>query len=407
VNVAKRSRQVRLALLLVLFSALPLHLVQAQPASGAEVESLPAGDSLPIDLVKTDQEIQENQRNLEQTRMRLAELDGRVTDLATKEKASLTRIASLAEQVTLIRKYLRQLKEQSVARNREIAQTAQQMQNTTKELSARRQALARRLTGIYKYGRLNPLEALLSARSVGEVFRKTLYLRWVVRADQQLAAELSRLQDELAGQKARLVAAHSELERLQRERLDQQAKLDAALSTESAILSQVRTEREAAQTLQQQLTETAARLRELLAVLQRRKEQAQPSGTSGFETAKGKLPWPVRGKVIAQFGAQVHPRYKTRTTNLGIDIKAEPLAPVAAVAPGRVSYADQFMGYGNLVIVDHGSGFYTLYSNLEEMTPKVGADLAAGARIGKAGEYLHFEIRKDGKPVNPLDWLKP
>ena len=80
---------------------------------------------------------------------------------------------------------------------------------------------------------------------------------------------------------------------------------------------------------------------------------------------------------------------------------------VQSVAPGKVAYADQFMGYGNLVIVDHGSGFYTLYGNLDEMGPKVGADVLAGSRVGSAGDYLHFEVRKDGKPVNPMDWLAP
>ena len=232
-------------------------------------------------------------------------------------------------------------------------------------------------------------------------------LRWIARADQRVAAELSQLNLELALQRTRLVAAHSELERLQRERLAQQATLNSALAAESALLKKVRGDKESGQALQQQLAESAGRLRDLLAGLQRRKEQARPQGASDFETGKGKLPWPLRGKVIAGFGSQVHPRYKTRTSNLGIDIKAEPAARVQAVAAGRVAYADQFMGYGNLVIVDHGAGFYSLYSNLSDMSAKVGADLAAGAIVGTAGDYLHFEIRKDGKPVNPMDWLKP
>jgi murein hydrolase activator len=90
-----------------------------------------------------------------------------------------------------------------------------------------------------------------------------------------------------------------------------------------------------------------------------------------------------------------------------VDIKAGQSAAVHAVAAGRVVYADQFLGYGNLVIVDHGSGFYTLYSNLTEMSLQVGAAVAAGTQVGVVADYLHFEIRKDGKSVDPLDWLKP
>jgi len=392
---------------LILYSLFPACALQAQPLPAIAPDSVPPTESLPIDVQQLDREIQENELDLEQTKQRLAELDGKLVDLSAKERSGLARIASLEEQVDLTRKYLRQLQDQSAARTREIAQVARQIQQTASEVETRKQALGRRLVAIYKYGRLNPLEALLSTRSLPEIYRTMLNLRWIARADQRVAAELSQLNLELALQRTRLVAAHDELERLQRERLTQQVTLNSAVAAESALLKKVRGEKEAGQALQQQLAESAGRLRDLLAGLQRRKEQARPQGSSDFETGRGKLPWPLRGKVIAGFGSQVHPRYKTRTNNLGIDIKAGPGAQVRSVAPGRVAYADQFMGYGNLIIVDHGAGFYTLYANLDEMSAKVGTEVAAGTTVGTASDYLHFEIRKDGKPVNPIDWLKP
>ncbi len=154
--------------------------------------------------------------------------------------------------------------------------------------------------------------------------------------------------------------------------------------------------------------ESAVQLRNLLATWNAEKNtQSQTSDTPANSAAKGSLPWPLHGRIIATFGSKLHPRYKTKTSNLGIDIRAAPSSPVRAVADGRVAYADQFLGYGNLVIVDHGGGFYTLYANLTEMTARVGNEVTAGTRLGAAGDYLHFEIRKDGKPVNPMDWLQP
>ena len=381
--------------------------LQAQPPlpPNPDSVSLPTLDS--VDVQQLDREIQDNQVELEQTKKRLAETSARLTELAAKERAGLARVASLEERVNLTRKYVRQLEDQAAARTREIAQVARQIQQTTTEVTKRKQDLGRRLTGIYKYGRLYPLEALLSTRSLPEIYRKMLYLRWVARSDQRLAAELSQLNLQLALQRTRLVAAHTELEHLQREQLAQQATLNAAMAAESALLKKVRGDQETSEALRQQLEESAGRLQQLIAGLQRRKEQTQPQRTTDFETGKGNLPWPLRGKVIAGFGSQVHPRYKTRTNNLGIDIKGGPGAQVRSVASGRVAYADQFMGYGNLVIIDHGAGFYTLYANLDEMAARVGADVAAGTKVGTAGDYLHFEIRKDGKPVNPSDWLKP
>jgi septal ring factor EnvC (AmiA/AmiB activator) len=401
-----RERMARIPPLLVLCFPLLISAVQAQPLPPPDTGLVEHESPETLTVRQIDQLIRENQTELERTRQRLAQIESQLDELSGREKASLAKLASLQEQISLIRDYLARLRKQAAARSSEIAHVARQIQETTTKAEVRKAELGRRLQSIYKYGRINPLTAFLSTHSVPEVYRKMTYLRWVVRADQRLAAELKELNIELELQRSRLVAARLELERLQGEQQAQEAKLSSAIAAESALLKKVRSEKEAGQALREQLSESAGRLQDLLIDLQRRKEQAQTQTTTEFESTKGKLPWPLRGKIIAAFGSQVHPRYKTRTSNLGIDIEAEPSASVQAVAAGRVAYADQFMGYGNLVIVDHGAGFYSLYSNLDEMTARVGSEVAAGASVGTAADYLHFEIRKDGKPVNPLDWLR-
>ncbi|MCX6843917.1 MAG: peptidoglycan DD-metalloendopeptidase family protein [candidate division WOR-3 bacterium] len=403
----KGERRIRISLFSLLCSLFLTSALQAQPLPPLGPDTTAPATPETLSAQQLDQQIQQNGVQLEQTKQRLAEVENQLADLTGKEQAGLARLASLDEQISLTRNYLARLRNQAAVRTSEMAQVARQIEQTSAEAASRKEALSRRLIAIYKYGQLNPLTALLSTRSVPEVYRKMLYLRWVVRADQRLAAELSQLNLDLAAQRARLIAARTELERLQREQLDQQAKLNMAIAAESALLKKVRNEKETGQALQQQLTESTGRLQNLLADLQRRKENTQPQSATEFETAKGSLPWPLRGKVIATFGSKVHPRYKTKTSNLGIDIKAEPSADVRAVAPGRVAYADQFMGYGNLVIVDHGGGFYTLYANLTEMTTQVGTEVTTGTKVGVVADYLHFEIRKDGKSVDPTDWLKP
>ena len=406
-----RARISLLSFLCSLFLTFPLSSTAQLPeVELPNPESLVAGSSPleTLDVRQIDAQIQQNQTALEQTRQQLAELENKLADLAGKEQAGLAKVAALEEQISLTRRYLVRLRDQAAARTREVAQVARQVQRTTSEMTTRRQNLGRRLTGIYKYGRLNTLASVLSTRSMPEVYRKMLYLRWIARADRRVATELSELNLQLALQRSRLLAARTELDRLEQEQLAHQASLNSSQAAESALLKKLRSEKAASEEMQRQLSQSAGRLKQLLSDLERRREQAQtPAGRqSQFAGLQGKLPWPLRGKVIAGFGSLVHPRYKTKTSNLGIDIKAAPGATVQAVAPGRVAYADQFMGYGNLVIVDHGSGFYTLYSNLDEMSVGVGSDVGTGTRVGTAGDYLHFEIRKDGKPVNPVDWLR-
>ncbi len=125
-----------------------------------------------------------------------------------------------------------------------------------------------------------------------------------------------------------------------------------------------------------------------------------------LEEKKGKLPWPVSGEVVGRFGVQVDPKYGTRTKNLGVDIASKEGSPVRTIWAGRVSYADVFIGQGIMVIVEHGGGFYSVYSRLRELRVKSGDDVKAGDVVGLSGEVLHFELRIGGKAVDPLEWLE-
>lgn len=110
--------------------------------------------------------------------------------------------------------------------------------------------------------------------------------------------------------------------------------------------------------------------------------------------------------MVRQFGLQLDPRYGTRTRNQGIDIACAEGSAVTAVDSGLVSFADRFRGYGLTVILEHGSGFYSIYSRLRDIRVLTGRRIAAGDTIGSASDTIHFELRVGGKSVDPLDWLR-
>lgn len=359
-----------------------------------------------LKLPELDAEIARNQAELDRTRQQLNQVRVQVEQLGAKEQASLGKLNTIEEQVTLTQRYLRQLRAQAEARTREVAAAAVRIRQTTELARAREADLARRLVSVYKYGRTFPLEALLSTRSLPEMYRKLVYLRWIARADRKLAGELVALSLEQEEQRRRLLVARADLGRLADEQARQERSLAAARAAEQAMLSTVRSQRTDRESLAVQLAGAAGRLEALVGELLRRKSRMAP-GESEFARGRGTLPWPLRGRLASSFGAQTHPRYGTRTTNLGVDIETQAGTTAAAVAAGSVVYADQFLGYGKLVIVDHGAGFYTLYGHLDDIGVSVGTAVEAGSAVGTAGDLLHFEVRRDGKPVNPLDWLKP
>ena len=135
--------------------------------------------------------------------------------------------------------------------------------------------------------------------------------------------------------------------------------------------------------------------------------------TASFISHKGRLIRPVKGKVISRFGPSSTGDYKSFTFQKGIDIKVERGEPVKSVFKGEVMFAQWLKGYGNLLIINHGDNYYTLYAHVEEIFKKEGERVETGEVIATAGDTgsikgmcLHFEVRHHGKPVNPTKWLR-
>jgi len=129
-------------------------------------------------------------------------------------------------------------------------------------------------------------------------------------------------------------------------------------------------------------------------------------------SARSRLPWPLEGQVLTRFGTQRHPQFGTMVYRRGIEIQAHEGESVRAVQGGLVAYADWYKGYGKLMIIDHGGGFYTLYGNLSRLDLKKEDRVAGGQVLGLAGETggtkgskLYFEIRRNGEAQDPLAWL--
>jgi murein DD-endopeptidase MepM/ murein hydrolase activator NlpD len=171
-----------------------------------------------------------------------------------------------------------------------------------------------------------------------------------------------------------------------------------------------------------ELTEASRRLETFIRDLQAKQRRlakvppARPPGDTpnvGFGELRGRLPWPTDGRVISAFGPQVHPRFGTKTFRNGVDIEAAGGTDVAAVYAGHVVYTGWFKGYGNLIILDHGNEYYTLYAHVAEILVKEGDDVRPAQRIGTvgdtgslAGPRLYFEVRYQGKPQDPEHWLR-
>ncbi|MBU1399357.1 MAG: peptidoglycan DD-metalloendopeptidase family protein, partial [Proteobacteria bacterium] len=141
---------------------------------------------------------------------------------------------------------------------------------------------------------------------------------------------------------------------------------------------------------------------------------AYNASLKGLESLKGLLNQPVRGRIVSPFGAYTDPKYNVVNFRSGIDIEAERGEPIKSVVAGKIIYSGWLKGYGNMIIIDHGDSYYTVYAHLEENFKSKGDLVEAEEVIATAGDAgslsgpgLYFEVRHHGKPVDPVEWFKP
>jgi len=356
----------------------------------------------------TAEDIEKNKQELSEIRKKLKAVEERLENLKKEEKGILKMIETIEEKTNLTKKLINQLN--TTIKNYEnlIANLENDIKTTKKKIEEKEKDIDKLVILLYKIKTRLPLEIYFSNKSLPEVYSKLINLNYIAKENQNQIHELSLLKTKLEKDKRQLLLAYEEVKTLKEQKEAEEKRLKERKEEQKKILRQIRTEKSEQEKLQQELKDAERRLANLIAELERKRAKRKlPPGAHYLEKEKNFLPWPVRGKIISYFGSQSHPKYQTKIKNQGIDIQTEFGTKVIAIAPGRVVYADRFRGYGNMVIIDHTEGYYTVYANLSEIAVRVNQEVKAKEVIGLSGEYLHFELRKEGQPVNPLEWLAP
>jgi septal ring factor EnvC (AmiA/AmiB activator) len=244
----------------------------------------------------------------------------------------------------------------------------------------------------------------------------------VARHEKKLAAELKATQDQLSAQNKKLRQQQQEKHNLVLEISKQLADLTKIRNEKRSLVRRLRNNKTARLLAIKKLESSKESLLEAIRRSELARKAGKKTGTAekrwiplkgNFSKNKGRMNWPVSGKIITKFGKYTDPILKTTLKNTGIDIKADFGKPIRAVYSGRVSLITFMAGYGNTVILEHGGGYYTVYSHLNEIYVAQGETVEAGKTIATVGESgsltgpkLHFELYAKQKPVNPLTWLR-
>ena len=372
---------------------------------------------------KRDDPLQAEQRKLQQTQKQLKEERERAAAARARETSLLAELEESERRLAAKKGDVARLETRIKKAQSDVQVFRGEISKLEKQRAGQTNALAGRLRVMYRvHAQGGALPVILSGDDPVTRAVAVRHLASLAALDARLIQEYRVTSDRLADRKAREEAQQQELAGLHEDAKREQAEVDREVAKRRVILAKVRDERAYHERMVGELTEASNRLEAFIRELQAKQRKLAkippPKGgieppAVGFGALKGRLPWPTEGRIVTGYGAQVHPRFGTRTFRNGVDIEAAVGRDVLAVHAGHVIYTGWFKGYGNLIIVDHGNEYYTLYAHIAEIEAKEGDDVRQGQRIGTvgdtgslAGPRLYFEVRYQGKPQDPEQWLR-
>ena len=342
------------------------------------------------ELLNIQQQMEEQQRRAEQARR--------------KER-------SVSEQLRHIQGELDSAQGEFDAINDQLEHTEEQIRSNVelsarlvKRLEAQTKTLHRRLRDIYKNGQVNYLDVLFGAKDFNDFVSRMDILKKILAYDNALIqgtrsdrAALAKAKEQLEADRGKIV----ELRKLAAIKRDQVA---SRRQERQGVLNAATYERETAEQAYRELIETSKEIEQMIRRIQ--------SGEKNVGGSTGTMLWPAEGEITSPFGWRTHPIFGTQRLHTGIDIGADYGDTVRAADGGVVIHSDWMGGYGNAVIIDHGNGISTLYAHNSQLLVSEGQAVAKGQAISRVGStgystgpHLHFEVRQNGSPVNPLNFL--
>ncbi len=350
--------------------------------------------------------IKDKRKELENTRRRLKKVRAEISKLTREKKNILKKLSLLEEKEELTGKLLTQLIQEEKQTLNQINIIEKSIDSLNTEVKRLREDVNNFILKYYIYRRII-MKNFFNIANPSEYFRKVVLLKRFTLEDKKKIEYYLLLEESLRKKREELQKNIEYLGSIKEEKNQEIDSLRMARLEKRNEIKRIENEKRKKKKLEKELLAAQRRLENLISRMEReRKKKSTGKKEKSYVKKKGKgtLDWPCKGKVVAGFGLVRHPRYGTKIKNQGIDIKCS--GKVKAVLSGTVVFSDKYLGYGNMVIISHGKGYYSVYSNLDGVRVKSGNKVKKGDVIGTCNDILHFEWRVNARSVDPLKWLK-
>ena len=367
-------------------------------------------------LITQDVDRYQQQTRLQQIRKEIEGYRRKVRREERKERQLIDAVAQFDREIDLTHQLLTELEKEEKKKGKQISKISRELDATRDELDRLQQIYARRIVNFYKYGRMKDIELLLSAKSFNQTLTWFKFQQLIAQNDKRNYANILKKKEKIETQRNKLKEEAVSQRKIINEKKDEEKGLKNKSKERNKLLVQVQDNK---QVFMQRLKDNENSMREiqrLINVEEDKRLTLEQEGivqTTDFPALKGRMIWPTIGKVINQFGRYRHPKWRSVTLqNIGIDIQAEFGQDVRATAKGIVTAITWRRGMGNIIMINHFGGYFTVYTHLSQIIIQVDESVEAGQVIGSVGDsgslsgpMLHFEIWKNKQALNPEEWL--
>ena len=373
---------------------------------------------------KIEKDIQFRNSELDHLRKEIADYERKIKNTSDREKSEIERLNEIDEEISLVRNLIYRLRREEKIKEKSITQAEVTIEKKESEHTSLVNRYAKRVTHTYKKGRLSDLEKLLDAKSWRQAVYRAKYIKIISEHDRSLADEIRRNLIEIEAKRTVLERELTDIRKIDKEKLSRKKWLEQRRRVRNKELGNLKRDRQKMSVALNQRKKAAQQMESIIshlerervariAELERRRKEMALLDSVPFKELKGKLPWPIEGKVISRFGTYQNPNLKTVTENTGIDIHGSEGTEVRSIYDGIVTTVTYIRGYGNTVILDHGDGFYSVYTHVMDVEVEENSYVNARdiiAHVGDSGSLegtkLHFEIWGNKDKLNPELWLK-
>jgi len=355
-------------------------------------------------------QIGQEKTELEKLKEKIARQEKAIKRAGKKENSALMTLQKIGNRLKLKERELKIYQWNKKINQDKILRLEKKIALAEIHLFGQKKILGKRLRAIYKEGSMFPVKVLFSSENFNDLIQRIKYMGLITEYDARIFEKYNFRFNLLAEEKRALLEARAKLDQLQKDTEKNKEAINNRKNEKSIFLKKLKREKSLNVKVKNELLLASKNLNGLISRLE---EKLVLGEGLDIIDKKGKLLLPVIGKVLNKFGKKRDKHYDTFIVYNGIDIKVQKGTPVRSIFAGKVLYANQLKGYGNLIIIGHGSDYHSLYGHLDEIITKVGRTVRASQIIGRSGdtgslvgETLYFELRHKGNPIEPTRWFQ-